>query len=288
MLGLAGCTTLKTGPGSAGGREASAGPGLDPAALVDPSATIIIRMNRPILDKVLPLFLTPGQVKALEPLKRGLSVAALAVLPRPSTGAPGGLPPFEAALVGDLPVFQAKLALAFSRDWRLRKGIWTNSGLGLGLAFPRRGLIVLASGSPEALLSRLASGAPGPFPPALAELSAKDMASWLPDPFGRLGESLLGERLDIPAEGILVAAKVKDGGYEVSLAFQMRDPDSARIYRPAARIAWFALARLLLPGEAGLASPRFDLEDRAIIARNLALSETGLASALARLGLADQ
>lgn len=245
-------------------------------------------MDRPILDRVLPLFLSADQVKALEPLKQGLRGAALAILPRPSSDPPGGLPPFEAALVGDLPIFRAKLALAFSRDWRLRKGIWTNASLGLGLAFPRKGLIVLASGSPQGLLDRLASGALGPFPPALAGLSAKDMATWLPDPFGRLGVALLGERLDIPAEGILVAATVKDGGYDVALAFQMRDADSARVYRPAARIAWFALARLLWPGEAGLASPRFELEGRAIVARNLALSETGLAAALARLGLAGQ
>ncbi len=242
-------------------------------------------MNRQILDRVLPLFLSAGQVKALEPLKKGLSGAALAILPRPSSGSPGGLPPFEAVLEGDLPIFRAKLALAFSRDWRLRKGVWTNAALGLGLAFPGKGLIVLASGSPQGLLTRFASGAPGPFPPALAELSAKDMAFWLPEPFGRLGLALLGERLDIPAEGILVSAQAKEGGYEVSLAFQMRDPDSARIYRPAARIAWFALARLLLPGEPGLASPRFELEGRTVIARNLALSETGLATALARLGL---
>jgi hypothetical protein len=283
ILLLASCSTM---PKAGSPAAASVTGGLDPSALVDPGAAIIMRADRAILDRLLPVLLGKDQAGALAPLEKGLKVASLALLRREGGAAAPGLPAFEAAFVGDFPVFRAKLALAFNKDWRLRKGIWTNSSLGLGLAFPRRDLIVLASGSPEALIERLKSGRPVPFPPALGELSDRQLACWIPDPFGRLGLALLGERLEIPSDGILMAANLKDGGYSAALAFQMRDAEAARVYRPAARLAWFALSRFLLPGEAGIASPRFELQDRAIVAGDIAISESGLSGALAKLGMA--
>jgi len=260
--------------------------GIDPSALVDPGAAIIMRADRAILGRLLPVFLSKEQAEALAPLEKGLKVAAVALLHREGGSAAPGLPAFEAAFVGDFPVLRVKLALAFNKDWRLRKGTWTNARLGLGLAFPRKDLIVLASGSPEALIGRLKAGRPGPFPPSLGELSDRQLACWIPDPFGRLGLALLGERLEIPSDGILIAANLEEGGYSAALAFQMRDAEAARVYRPAARLAWFALSRFLLPGEAGLASPRFELQGKAIVARDIAISESGLSGALEKLGMA--
>lgn len=289
--GLAGIAVfLAMGACASLGRQAPPNPGesgLDPSSLVDPGALMVIRADKAIIDSLLPLFLSKDQVKALEGLGGGLKLAALAILPRKEASPPGGLPPFEAALMGRFPTFKAKLALSLSRGWKHRAGIWTNAELGLGLAFPRKDLVLVASGSPKGLVARLAEIRQGPFPADLKDLSSRALACWIPDPFGRLGEALLGERLDIPAEGILIAADLKESSYTATLAFQMRDSEAARVYRPAARLAWFALSRYLLPGRPGLGSVRFEIRDRALIAQDLVLDAADLSEVLARLGLAS-
>jgi hypothetical protein len=102
--------------------------------------------------------------------------------------------------------------------------------------------------------------------------------------------------MDIPAVGLLVAADPSPGPgastYDATVAFLMSDAESARIFRPALRLAWYALARGLLGEDAdealGLA---FALDGEVYWARGARISARALAEALARikagLGSAD-
>ena len=153
-------------------------------------------------------------------------------------------------------------------------------------------------GSIEALVDRLLAPGASVIPPRLSALCDSDILVWAPDPFGKLAMELLGnevaEDIDIPAVGVLLAAKrdagvaagdkAPEGGgeavYELTIVFLMRNEEDARTFRPAIRLAWYGLSRSLLPGEAEMASLRFELSGDAVAAGGLRLKASSIASAL--------
>ena len=52
--------------------------------------------------------------------------------------------------------------------------------------------------------------------------------------------------MDIPARGILITASaLAPNNYDATIVFLMKDAESARVYRPVLRLAWYGMARLL-------------------------------------------
>jgi len=194
---------------------------------------------------------------------------------------------------------------------------------GLGLSFPGPGIALATSDGGQVAAADAASAAPGGadrgaaieasvealidrllvpgasvIPAKLSALCDSDLVVWVPDPFGRFAGEFFGSEasadIDIPALGVLLAADrimVEAAGgatgaepvYELTVVFLMRDEEDARTFRPAVRLAWYALSRILLPGEAGAASLRFELSGDAVAASGLRIRASSIASALVTL-----
>ena len=93
--------------------------------------------------------------------------------------------------------------------------------------------------------------------------------------------------MDVPVVGLLVAADPvagSDDDYDATVAFLLKDAESARIFRPALRFAWFGIARGLLgiEGDEALGVP-FTQDGDLFQASGIRLSGRTLARALRAL-----
>ena len=174
-------------------------------------------------------------------------------------------PNFEAAIAGDFDAFGLWLNFVGSRGWRQSEGLWQNRSLDLGVALPRRGLLVAAKGDARALAARAkAPGAP-PLPEAYAKLVDEGLVIWIPDPIRRLGPgfglegSILADQ-GLPTFDLLLIARTDplrnhdstDKAYlDLDAAILPREGGSARLLLPAIRLGWYFLGdRLPFEGKA--------------------------------------
>ena len=296
---------------------------VDPLAVLPRDATVYLRLGRGPLGDLAPALLgslgpSAASSKYLRSMLERTETLAVAAFPAPPDAGqarPGSLPRLEAVLMGDYPYRSAAFALRQDRQWKKdgRGRALVSTAQGLGLSLAGRDIVLVTSeggpgpgdaaaagaagaergaaieGSIEALVDRLLAPGASVVPARLSALcDNSDIVVWAPDPFGKLAAGLLGGEaagdIDIPAVGVLLAAKrLADGeeaSYELAVVFLMRNEEDARTFRPAIRLAWYGLSRSLLPDEAGAASLRFELSGDAVAAAGLRLKASSIASAL--------
>lgn len=291
----------------------------DPLSVLPPGATVYLRLGRASLLDFAPAMLAsldvaPADSKYLGAFLDRTDVAAIAFLP--DDGAAGatataGLPRLEAVFLGAYPARSAAFALRRNREWKpdSRGRAFVSARRGLAIAFPGPGLALAAAAgggtvdeatraakaeaSIEGLAERLLSPGADVMPASLSALSESDIAIWVPDPFGGLAEAILGPGeaadIDVPSIGVLVAARREgaspeeagaDPDYELSVVFLMRNEEEARTFRPALRLAWYGLCRTFAPGDAGIASLRFELAGDTVAAGGIRVKASSIAAAL--------
>ncbi|MGA2546683.1 MAG: hypothetical protein ABSF43_09060 [Rectinemataceae bacterium] len=268
--------------------EASA----DPLGVLESGSMVYARLSGAAARELAPKALSAAQAKALGPVLARTRLVALGI---GSLSAIGGTeaPAFQACLIGDYPFRAAVLSLGNDPAWKREKTGFFNAGLGLRASVPGPGIVLASSGKLEGLLASAKNPGPSPIPPKLAELSSRELVLWVPEPFSGLVAAFLGEAMDLPARGFIISASpiappldatasVHD--YEATIVFLMKDADSARIYRPALRLAWYGIARFLSgdEGESAL-SAAFSLDGDMYRASGVVLSGAALARALGAL-----
>lgn len=272
---------------------------VDPTTVLRPDAMAYLTLTRGALSEFGPALLPSGKAAGLRDLVNKTDVAAVALLAPALAGAAAGtdpasrtsprMPGFEAVLVGNFPFRSAPLALSGSAGWRRKGGAYVNAKEGLSVAFPGPTVVLASSGDIAGLVGRLAEPGTSAFPPSLSALCERELVLWLPRPFERFGEALLGEAIEVPAEGLLVAANrtgsvdtgrgQSEPAWDITVAFLMSDAGAARIFRPAVRIAWYGLAKSLFPGEEGISAPTFQIADNLVVAGGLRLRSSTIAAA---------
>ncbi len=256
--GLVACTLLSGLAFSCATVPAPA-PGRDILGCLDPAALAYIRVSGPDLVKA------SGAALAYE----GMSLAPRAAVLTSSisgvaersrrifvaiTGTdPAGTADIEAVIEGNWTPLVLWLSLSGSKDWRDEGGVWKNRSSGISLRVLGGGWLAASTGDLDKLIARLAAGGASPLPPRFLERGADftetPNLAWIPRPLSgllpslRLGAGLLGE-LSIPLEGALIKGLPSDDGssIDLSLSLVMDGQRSARIYLPAARIAWLFIA----------------------------------------------
>ncbi|MFZ4615541.1 MAG: hypothetical protein ACOYM2_04980 [Rectinemataceae bacterium] len=230
-------------------------PGRDILGCLDPTALAYIRVSGPDLAKASSAALT-YEGMALAPRASVLtsSISGVAGRSRRIFAAITGMSPdFEAVIEGNWSPLGLWLSLSGSKDWRDEGGVWKHRSSGISLRALGGGWLAASTGDLDELVARLAAGGSSPLPPRFLERGADytetPNLAWIPRPLSgllpslRLGAGLLGE-LSIPLEGALIEGLPSDDGssIELSLSLVMDGQRSARIYLPAARIAWLFIA----------------------------------------------
>lgn len=275
---LAGCATgLKIG--------ASA----DPLGILSPGASAYARLDGATARSLLPrLGLPPSDAKRLKSALERTRLVTLAVGGDEASqgSAPSRVPTFQACLLGDFPFGAGAFALGLDPAWKREKNGYFNPRLGLRAALPGTGLVLASTGSLSPLLATARAPGPSPIPSSLVPLCDKSLVLWAP--FSGLSKQILGEGVDLPLVGLLVAADpLPSGDFGATVAFLATDPDSARIFRPAIRLAWYAIARYLAGGS-GQEAPAADfvLDGSEYKAEGVRISSGQVAGALSKLSLA--
>ncbi|MEI6388944.1 MAG: hypothetical protein WCQ50_20215 [Spirochaetota bacterium] len=243
-------------------------PGRDILGCLDPGALAFVRVSGPDLAQATSAALGyDGMTLSPQAVALASSISGIAARSRHIFMAiTGNAPAFEAVIEGEWSPFVLWLSLSRLKDWRDEGGVWKNRSTGLRIRALGGGWIAASTGDLDALIARLAAGGPSPLPPRFLERGADftqaPNLAWIPRPLSGLmpalgfGAGILGE-LSIPLEGALIEAlPLADGGsIEISLSLVMDGERSARIYLPAARIAWLFIAPELpfVSGRAGFA-----------------------------------
>ena len=254
---------------------------IDPLSLLSPGSAMYARLSGEAARSLLPALLPSAQAKALAPLLSRTRVVAIGI---------GGSdrPAFQACLIGDFPFRAAALSLGTDPAWAHEKTGYFNAKLGLHAGVPGPNLVLASSQGLEPLLATARAPGPSPLPAGLGQLAARELLVWVPEPFSGLAKRL-GVSMDVPARGLLVSASAAPAAasgskvdyYAASVVFLMKDPESARVFRPALRLAWYALSSLLLGGEVPRAE--FVLDAAAYRADGVTLSSAQIAGALSGL-----
>jgi len=274
--------------------------GIDPLDLLEPGLSAYLRVEGDAARRLLPAALPEEEAASLEPLLRRTRAAAIGL------GEVARARVLEAALVGDFPFRGSSFALATNRAWKREGKSYFHADSGIRATVAAPGLVLASTLAVEPLLARASDPSPSPLPPRLAELAGlssvaagpagttgaataakPEILLWLPDPFARLAPASGPDGgLQIPSRGLLIAASSDGAGsYLATVAFLMGDADSARIFRPALRLAWYLLARSLLGESAGPAlGARFALDGELVIATGVPIPEEALIRA-ARLAI---
>jgi len=266
--------------------------GVDALALVGPDAVIYARMGVSEARLLVPYLVPADQAEALDPLFDRTDCLALGIGLRDGAVSSASLEHFDAAFLGDFPFRTASLALSADRSWKREGKGFYNEHAGIRAAIPGPRLLLASSGRLESLIENAKSPGPSPLPPRLTPLASAPIVLWAPEPFSNLVASLIDEEMDVPALGLLVAAEPLAGSgsgdlpllYEAEVVFLMSDAESARIFRPALRVAWYGIARALFGDEAESAlGLNFSLEADVYRASGARFSLSALASALEKI-----
>ncbi len=267
----------------------------DPLRCLAPDAVLYARLSAPSIRDFAGVLLAPEEARSLAALlerSSALALGLLAAAPAEAKGRPGqaaGRPPFEAAFLGNYPFRSASVALAGRREWKRDGRGLVNEAAGLRVAFPGPTMVLVTSGPIEPLIDRLIAPGPSPIPAEFAPLAEEDLVLYAPRPFQTLAAAAFGESLGVPALGLIVAARriaadPAPADYELSVAFLMPDANAARVYRGAARLAWYALSRALFTESAkSLSGAELKQEGRFIAATGLRTSAAELSAAFSAL-----
>ena len=277
-LSVAGCATPLKIEGSA-----------DPLAILGPGSIAYARLSGEAARELAPSALPAAAAKALAPVLARTRAAAIGVGTFHSVDS--GTPAFQACLIGDYPFRAASLSLGADPAWKREKTGFFNARLGLRAAIPGPNIVVASTGSLEPLIG--AAKAPGfsPIPMKLEGFASSEILLWVPEPFSSLASAFIGEGMDLPVLGLLIAADPSEGqppasgrSYVATIVFLMRDPDSARVYRLAMRLAWFGIAHFLLGEEAeGAIGAAFTLDGDIYRASGVRISGAALERAFGAL-----
>lgn len=264
----------------------------DPLAVLERGSMVYARLSGAAARELTPKALSAAQAKALGPVLERTRLVALGMGALPTIDA-SRAPAFQACLIGDYPFRTAALSLGADSAWKREKLGFFNASLGMRAALPGPNILLASTGNLEPLISAAKMPGPSPIPSSLADLASRELVLWVPEPFSGLVDAFLGEAMDLPARGFLVAAspiallsgdKTSPRGYEATIVFLMKDADSARIYRPVLRLAWYGIARLFFGDEAESAlSASFALDGDSYRASGVVLSGAALARALGAL-----
>jgi hypothetical protein len=261
------------------------GKSVDPLALLATGCSAYARVSGQAARDLAPDLLGPSDLASAKSLLSRTRIIALGIGPRGDEGRM----PFQAALVGDYPFRAASLSLGANREWKREKGSFYNARLGLRAAVPGPSLVLASSGPVEGLVEAAASSARGappasPLPARLSPLSSAELVLWIPDPFAAIAREAAGEGMEVPARGLLIAASPNAPGrdeYVATVAFLMESPEAVRIFKPALRLAWYAIASAAL-GDEGKEAARasFSAKDELYVAEGVVLARGALVRAL--------
>ncbi len=277
---IAGCSTMRP--------RMPAEP--DPVLYLPRGAALYARFTKPALKDLAPSILPGDRTASFAALVDRTSTAAIGTTP----AGPSGMN-YDLAIVGDYSRNSVDLALSVNPEWRKDGQSFVNDPSGIQVASPADRLVLARSignpgpegrdaehGSANSLAQRLKSFDPAgnsPLPPRFVFPYGGDIFIWIPDPFTAFAAYLPSEGFDIPIIGICILAKrlesVGSGGsplYLSSISFVMKDSESARIYRPSLKFAWFALSKAFIGDEnatAKEAEARFVLEGDSYVSRGL-------------------
>ena len=250
VSGLAACAVFLAGMISAIFFAGCAAPlkiaaSADPLAVLQRGSLVYARLSGEAARESASSTLNAAQSKELLPVLRRTRLVALGLGSLPAADG-SSAPGFQACLIGDYPFRAAAMSLGADPSWKREKSGYFNAGLGLHAALPGPNLVLASSAGLEPLLASAKMPGSSPIPAKLAALAERELVIWIPEPFSGLAASFLGEAMDIPARGILISASaLAPNDYDATIVFLMKDADSARVYRPVLRLAWYGLARLL-------------------------------------------
>jgi hypothetical protein len=268
----------------------------DPLAILEPGALAYARLSGASARDLAPALLPSSELASMKSLLARTRSIALGLGSLPSPGGAEGAAPqpalpragaFQAVLIGDYPFRAASLSLGSSPGWKREKSAFYNASLGLRVAVPGPSLVLASTGPLEPLLAAAKLPGPSPIPERFAGLASRELLLWAPEPFSGMAAALLGEAMDLPARGLLIAASPlpgEEGRYEATIVFAMDDAASLRIYKSALKLAWYGMARALFGDEADsvLALP-FSAEGDLFTASGIPLSRESLVAVLSAL-----
>jgi hypothetical protein len=262
------------------------GASVDPLAILEPGALAYARLSGQAARDLAPALVPASELASLKPLLAHTRLVALG-LGSLSVQAGTEATAFQAVLIGDYPFRAASLSLGTSAGWKREKSAYFNAALGLRAAVPGPSLVIASTGPIEGLLAAAKAPGPSPIPERLSALASRELLLWAPQPFSGLGAAMLGEAMEVPARGLLIAASPtarEAGYYEATIVFVMDDADSVRIYKGALRLAWYGIAKSLFgdDAEAALAFP-FVADGNLFTASGLPLSGDSLGRVIAAL-----
>jgi hypothetical protein len=277
------------------------GASADPLGLLDPGTLAYARLSGKAARELATAILPAARAKSLSPLLDRTRVVAIGLASLPGPGAADAAssrpsatkaPAFQAVLVGDYPFRAASLFLGANAGWKREKSAFSNAGLGLRAAIPGPSLVLASSGPIEGLLTAAKRPGPSPIPEKLAALASAELVIWVPEPFAGLASAFLGEAMDVPARGLLIAASpmadsanasIADaGGYDATVVFLMADANAVRVYKGALRLAWYGISRMLSGDGGAAASAQFIAEGELYMARGIRISPEKLGAALGK------
>jgi hypothetical protein len=287
----------------------------DPIRYIPEGASLYARFTKPALLDVAPSILSNAVSKSIAPILARSVAAAIGARPSGASGMD-----CDIAVVGDFSKNTVDLALSLDASFRREGGAFLSGTNGIEVASPADRLILARvagiedtagiadpAGSvdpagieagrvaAEKFARRLEKFDPegsSPLPPRFGSPYGGDIFIWIPDPLAFFASFLPTEGFEIPIQGIrILASRLEsadgDGSrlYESSLSFVMKDSESARIYRPTLRFAWFALSAALARGKVDGAydsEVKFVLENEDYTARGMTIPASAY-SALFRM-----
>jgi hypothetical protein len=266
----------------------------DPLAILEPGALAYARLSGDAARAFAPALLGASKAEHAKRLLDRTRIAALSmgsVLPRgeASERREGALESssFQAVLIGDYPFRAASLSLGSDPDWKRVKPAYYNAKLGLYAAVPGPQLVLASNRPLDPLLAAAKGPGASPIPGRLAEFSSRDIVLWAPQPFSGLAALVIGESMDIPVRGLLIAASPVSGEkdrYEAAVIFAMDDAQSLKVYKSVLKLAWYGMARMLFAGDADAAlSLPTRTDGELFVISGLPLSSDTLAKILAVL-----
>lgn len=272
----------------------------DPLNYLPRGAALYARLSRPALADIAPSILPGDRSGTLATIVDRAEASAMGSTPASRPGAMN----YDLALIGNYPRATVNLALTANPEWRAEGQTFVNDPQGIVVAAPVDRLVLARSidrPSPATLTADKASPASlpkrieafniegsSPLPPRFPPPYQDDIFIWIADPFTTFAAWLPSEDFELPILGISLAGIRTESFdpkgvrlYRSTVAFVMRDGESARIYRPSLKFAWFALSRAFL-GEGdrtGLEeAARFTLDGDTYAARDILIPATTYSS----------
>lgn len=260
------------------------GASADPLSILEPGALAYARLSGRAARELAPALLSPSELASMKPLLARTRIVALGLGSMPALNN-AQAPVLQAALIGDYPFRTAALSFGASPGWKKEKSAYYNAAMGIRAALPGPSILLASSGAIEPLLAAAKAPGPSPIPEELSSLGSRELVVWAPEPFSGIAVLLLGEAMDVPAQGLLIAASPasgQDDSYDATIAFVMNDADSLRIYKSVLKLAWYGISRMFFEGEVDIA-PAYSATGRVFFISGFTLSRESLGRVLSSL-----